>query len=178
MKINQPSVHIDHMMVATRMHHIQLSSMADLKANILLTVSSVTLTLSMPYIVRPVLRWPAITLIFFCFLTVILAIYAVMPKTPLTIKRSGPCDTSHPFFNLLYFGNFVYLSHEEFEKAMEDVMNDTDKAYATMIKEIYTLGCFLAMKKYRYLRLAYLSFIAGFVSSGIVLAWTLFFPKV
>ena len=38
MKINQPGAHLDHMMRQTRIHHVQLSSMADIKANMLLTL--------------------------------------------------------------------------------------------------------------------------------------------
>ena len=33
------------------------------------------------------------------------------------------------------------------------------------VREVYTLGRFLAERKYRYLRLAYLAFIAGLAAS-------------
>ena len=39
MTIHQPGAHLDHMIRQTRIHHVQLSSMADIKANMLLTVS-------------------------------------------------------------------------------------------------------------------------------------------
>ena len=53
MEIKQPGTHIDHMVRQTRMHHVQLSSMADMKANILLTMASVVFTLSVRYITEP-----------------------------------------------------------------------------------------------------------------------------
>jgi hypothetical protein len=40
------------------------------------------------------------------------------------------------------------------------------------IKEVYVLGCFLAAKKYRFLRLAYLAFLAGLLASGVTLLCT------
>ncbi len=38
-----------------------------------------------------------------------------------------------------------------------------------MVRELYTLGMFLATKKYRFVRLAYMSFIVGLLISGLVL---------
>ena len=48
-------------------------------------------------------------------------------------------------------------------------MNDPSRTYEAQVREIYLLGCFLAEKKYRYLRFAYLSFLTGLFASGTVL---------
>src|SRR5690606_5988176 len=53
MKINQPGGHLDQMMRQTRSHHVQLSSMADMKANFLLTMSAVVITLCAPRVLQP-----------------------------------------------------------------------------------------------------------------------------
>jgi hypothetical protein len=45
MEIRQPAVHLDHMIRQTRAHHVQLSSMADMKANMMLTYLSVSWTI-------------------------------------------------------------------------------------------------------------------------------------
>ncbi|MEJ2365307.1 MAG: hypothetical protein P8017_11625 [Deltaproteobacteria bacterium] len=57
MEIKQLGSHIDHLLRQTRMHHAQLSSMADMKANMLLTITSVVITLSVRYITEPQLKW-------------------------------------------------------------------------------------------------------------------------
>jgi len=62
----------------------------------------------------------------------------------------------------------VHLSYEEFESEMEVILNDQSKIYQSQVREIYTLGTFLAVKKYRFVRLAYISFILGLLLSGIV----------
>ena len=54
----------------------------------------------------------------------------------------------------------------------ETVMNDPDLTYEVQVREIYTLGQFLAAKKYRYLRLAYFAFIVGLFTSFAVLVAT------
>lgn len=170
MKINQPGSHLDHMLRQTRMHHVQLSSMADVKANILLTMSSVVMTLSVPHVFQPDYRWAVIVLVVFCLLTIGLAVLSVMPKMPLSLKHDGRPDLENPSFNLLFFGDFTRLSYEDFEQAMEQIMNDPSLTYQAQVREIYALGMFLACKKYRFLRLAYLSFIIGvFTSFAVIL---------
>ena len=167
MQIQQPGPHLDHMLRQTRSHHVQLSSMADMKANMLLTVSSVIITLTAPHVVDSELRRPLLVWIGFSLLTIGLAAYAVMPKFPLWSGRPARLDMKDSRFNLLFFGDFVRLRYEDFEAAMEEVMNDPSHTYQAQVREIYTLGVFLAERKYRFLRLAYLSFLAGLVVSCV-----------
>ncbi len=156
------------MLRQTRLHHVQLSSMADLKANMLLTMASVVITLSMPHIMQPHFKWAIVVLDVFCLLTIGLATYAAMPKLPFSLKPGAHPDVNSPGFNLLFFGDFARLEFEEFEAAMEEMMNDPNRTYEAQVRELYTLGRFLATKKYRYLRLAYLSFITGLLASGLI----------
>ena len=168
MEIKQRGSHLDHLVRQTRMHHTQLSSMADMKANMLLTITSVVITLSVGYITEPHLKWAISVLIAFCLLTIGLATYAVMPKMPFSYKKMQAADIKAPSFNLLFFGDFVRLSYQEFEMAMEEVMNDPSLTYQVQVRELYTLGTFLAKKKYLFLRLAYITFIIGAFASAIV----------
>lgn len=170
MEIPVPGQHNDHMLKQTRAHHTQLSQMADMKANILLTMSSVVLTISISYLNDPMLQKGALVLICFCLLTITLATYVVMPH--ITIRGDHPeiKDIKGKGFNILFFGDFSRLTFEEYEETMEQVLTDPSYNYYTQIREIYQLGTFLARKKYRHLRWAYLSFIAGFVLAGKVFA--------
>ena len=169
MEITQPSQHIDHMLRQTRMHHVQLSSMADVKANMLLTMATVVITLSAPHIMKPNLKWAALVLIAFCLLTIILATYSTMPKLPLLTKSDSRPDIKSPSFNLLFFGDFIRLEYEEFEAAMEEMMSDPGRTYQAQVREVYILGRFLAAKKYRFVQLAYISFITGIFAAALVM---------
>ena len=51
-------------------------------------------------------------------------------------------------------------------------MNDPSLTYQIQLREIYSLGSFLAQKKYRYLRLAYTAFIVGLFASVTTLLFT------
>lgn len=162
------------MLRQTRMHHIQLSVMADIKANALMTIAAVMLTFSAPFIAREQFKHAVIILMIFSLATIVLAMFSVMPSTPIRIKKFEPADVHHPTFNLLFFGSFAHMGYEQFLAAMDDVMNDPSKTYEVQVREVYTLGIFLATKKYRLLRLAYFAFASGLFLSGTVLVWRVF----
>ena len=173
MEVKQPGSHLDHMMRQTRNHHVQLSFMADSKANMLLTISSVLITLTVPHTMTPNLKYGAFILIGFSLLTIILSTYAVMPKLPMRTKITSSKKIRNPNFNLLFFGDFIKLDYATFESEIEEILNDSSKTYQAMTKEIYTLGHFLAAKKYRFIRLAYSAFIIGIFTSVIVTLFTI-----
>jgi hypothetical protein len=172
MKINSPGNEINYLLQQTRVHHMQLSSMADLKANMLLTMASIVITLAAPQAMKAGSQLPLLVLMGFSLMTILLAAYAVMPKISFTGLHAAPPDLKSPRFNLLFFGDFSGLTYEQFEAEMERVMNDPSTVYQAQVREIYTLGTFLAHKKYRYLRLAYVTFITGLCASFATLLLT------
>ena len=98
-------------------------------------------------------------------LTIALATYAVMPK--FISPGHVPPDPTNANFNILFFGDFTRLSQQQFENSMEEIVGDHNRTYAAQVREIYLLGTFLARKKYRILRYAYLSFLLGLFSTSI-----------
>ena len=160
MQIENPTSMLDHLVRQTRVHHVQLSAMADVKANMMLTVASVVLSYSVSYLADPSFQWGALTLILFCMTSIIAAIFATMPRVSIPGKSGAHAERSSPQFNLLFFGSFIHMSYEEFNAEMEKLLNDPGDAADAMVREIYTLGIFLAHKKYRYLRWAYMLFVS------------------
>lgn len=152
-------------MRATQFHLVQLSSMADMKANMLLTMSSVVISITLPQLFKNAHLWPLVILIAFCLLTICLATYAVMPKLP--PNNLGVPDVNSPGFNPLFFGDFTRMSQQHFEATMQEIMSDPSRTYGAQVRELYLLGTYLARKKYRFLRLGYLSFITGLFLSSI-----------
>ena len=164
-KIEKSGSYADHLMRATQFHLVQLSSMADMKANMLLTMSSVVISITLPQLFKNEHLWPLVILIAFCLLTICLATYAVMPKLP--SNSGGVPDVNAPGFNPLFFGDFTRMSQQHFEATMQEIMNDPSRTYGAQVRELYLLGTYLARKKYRFLRLGYLSFITGLFLSSI-----------
>jgi hypothetical protein len=170
MEVKEDNHAIDQLIRQTRAHHVQLSAMADMKANMLLTVSMLVITFTAPHVLDEALQIPAAIVCVSSLATVILAAYAVMPKLMLPGNSPAAPDPTSNSFNLLFFGDFSKLSYDQFEDEMQKVLNDKNLTYQAMVREVYTMGVFLAKKKYRFIRMAYASFILGLLASGGALA--------
>jgi hypothetical protein len=158
----------DNMLRTAQQHHVQLSVMADVKANIIITVSSIVMTLTIGRLSDPDLRISAIILMVFTMLSLLLAILAVLPKyRPLRLK--GHALPAH--FNLLFFGHFAELDRERFLQELAARMGTDGIVYDTVARDLYGLGYYLAHYKYRFLRWAYLFFLTGFVLASLEQIW-------
>lgn len=171
MNILNKGQHLDSLLRQTRLHHVHLSSMADVKANIMLTLASLLITFAVRYLADPVLRWPIALMILFCLGTIVLSAYAVMPKS----NRQAKPDLNNPNCNMLFFGNFVALDFNEYRGYMERLMSDEDAVYEEQVREVYEMGIYLNNKKYRFIRYGYLTFIVGLVVSGLALVFVSLF---
>src|SRR6478735_227924 len=150
----------------TQQHHVTLSVMADTKANILITVSSIILTLILGKMTDPSLRAAMVTLAAFIFTALLLAVITVLPKyRPIRVAPGAPLP---PNFNLLFFGHFSELPKERFLLSIAEEMKADGSVYETMARDIYGMGYYLAHYKYRFLRLSYLFFLGGFVFAALV----------
>lgn len=166
-KDKKPDRGIETMFRTTSSNHIMLSEMADNKANILITINSIILSIVVSVLVRkleenPRLIIPTIMLVVVCLATTVLAILATRPNISSgTFTRE---DIKGKRTNLLFFGNFFGMKIEDYEWSMKEMMKDSDYLYGSMIKDIYYLGKVLG-RKYKFLRLAYNVFMFGFVLS-------------
>ncbi|HET9031804.1 MAG TPA: Pycsar system effector family protein [Dokdonella sp.] len=160
----------DNVMRTAQQHHVQLSAMADTKANIIITVTSIVLTLSLGRLADPVLRVSVLILAGFTLVALLLAILAVLPKyRPIRIKG----DQLPPDFNILFFGHFAELPRERYLVEINKVLMPDGSPYKTWAVDLYSLGVYLSHHKYRYLRYSYLFFLTGFVLACLVQGWQL-----
>jgi len=167
MKIKQPAGHLDQMIRQTRAHHVSLSSLADQKANMILTIASLMIPLSTRFLFEEKTHLAAATLIGFCVITILLAAYAAMPKI-ISKKITDSVNLQDNSFNLLFFGSFTRMGYSAYRNAMENMMNNHDDVYETQIREIYTMGSYLSQNKYKFVQFSYLSFISGILFSSVI----------
>ena len=149
----------DHLLRLFQQHHVQLSTMADTKASMIITISSIVLTISLGRLKDPDFRYALIVLSVFTMLALLMAILAVLPKFRGVKRLDGPIP---PGFNMMFFGHFSALPPERYLAEMAERMMP-NKAYETILMDVYGLGQYLAHHKYPYLRWAYLFFLSGFV---------------
>lgn len=173
-KSDVPQRGIETMFRTSLRNHINLSAIADNKANLMLSVNaiiiSITISVLIPnYKINPELNIPAAFLLLVSVLSIIFATLSTRPKiTQGTFTRE---DVLSKKANLLFFGNFFNAPIEDFEWGMNEMMKDKDFLYGAMIRDLHSLGKVLN-KKYKFLRITYLIFMYGITIS--VFLFTLF----
>lgn len=160
-------------------NHLRLSSMSDNKAHIMISVNSIIISIvisvlfgkfsvsstSREFIV------PACVLLLVCLGSMTFSILATRPSV--SGGRFTEEDIRNKKTNLLFFGNFFRMELEDYQRAMNQMMNDGEYLYDSMIKDVYFLGIVLA-KKYRYLRISYTIFMWGLIVAVVAFAITAF----
>jgi len=164
---------IETMYRVTLRNHNNLSVIADNKANIMLSINAIMLSIVLSSLApkmdtNPKLIMPTIVLTLVCVITVLLAILATRPK----ISTAPYSDEAflNKKFNLLFFGNFFKLPIEKFEWGMNTLMNNEDMLYSSLSKDLYYLGAVLA-RKYRILWICYNVFAIGIVLAVVAFIW-------
>ena len=157
-----------------------LSQMADSKANILISVNFIVLSVIIgtvfdKLLTDPNLQIPVMMLVVVCVLAIIFGILATRPTvTSGTFTKE---DIANKKTNLLFFGNFHKVGFADYDWAMTELLADKNYLYSSMIKDTYFLGIVLA-KKYKYLRIAYNIFMYGLILSMIAFIIAFLLPDV
>jgi predicted metal-dependent HD superfamily phosphohydrolase len=160
---------IQTMLRLTSQNHIRLSELADSKANILISINAIIISLILSILIRKIEVDTHLTIPTFLFLatsviTIVLAIIATRPKV--TSGEFSREDVTQGKTNLLFFGNFYKTSLEEYKWAMSMMMRDPNYLYGGLVEDIYYLGVVLG-RKYRLLSLAYYIFMVGILVSVV-----------
>jgi len=153
----------------TSNNHFELSSLADSKANIMISVNSIILSVALTVLLArlafyPQFILPTVVLLLVCLAAIIFAILSTRPTV--NKGRFTEDDIRNKKTNLLFFGNFHRMELDEYQWAMNEMLKDKEYLYNSMIKDIYFLGVVLA-KKYRYLRISYTIFMWGIILAVI-----------
>lgn len=155
-------------------NHMKLSDIADAKANILLSVNAIIISIALSTLVPKLdnpsnghLIFPTIVLVGFSVIVIIFSILSTRPKVTQGFFTKD--DIKKRKVNLLFFGNFHSVSLEDFTWGMHELMEDREYLYDSMIKDLYFLGKVLH-KKYNLLRITYNIFLAGLLISVAVFA--------
>lgn len=139
---------------------MQLSQMADQKASILMGATFVVFTVAIGQSSRTDMPVALSVLAFFAFVSAVLAVTAVLPRV--TPQERAACP------NILFFGNFSRMGEDEFVEAVQARMHSDGDMLEVMLRDIHQNGSILAERKYRYLALAYRSFVVGLTLTLIV----------
>ena len=174
-------------------NHMKLSDMADKKANMMISLNAVLISVIITYLGtkvggktavlspaithNPVLSIPMGILLLTSLGSVVSAILSAQPDvTSFKWLKKSPEIATNRRVNLLFFGNFTKLNLDDFQGGMRELMRQKDALYTNMVTDVYYLGEVLS-RKYRLLRVSYTIFMVGLIltalSFGIVLLYKL-----
>ncbi|MEL6561378.1 MAG: Pycsar system effector family protein [Bacteroidota bacterium] len=181
-KTTKPDRGIETMFRLTSKNHLDLSSMADNKANIMISVNSIILSIVLTVLFRkldeyPHFLIPTVILTVVCLATIVFSILATLPNV--SKGKFTRDNIINKETNLLFFGNFHGMKLPDYEWGMKQMMKDGDYLYTSLIRDIYFLGVVLG-KKYKMLRTSYTIFMFGFVLAvlSFIIAESLFKPEI
>lgn len=158
---------VETMLRITASNQQRLSNMADSKAHIMISVNSIIISLLISLLLRKIDEHerqliPAILLLAVNLTTIVFSILATRPNV--TQGTFTNDEVKRRKVNLLFFGNFFKMPFEDYESGMNDMMNDNNFLYGSMVKDLYSQGVVLG-RKYHLLRMAYNVFMYGFIIS-------------
>lgn len=160
---------VETMFRVTLRSHNNLSTIADNKANIMLSINAIMVSIVISSLTpkldsNPRLIIPTIIIIIVCMLSIILATLSTRPK--ITSANYSDEKFSSGQFNILFFGNFYQMPLEKFEWGIQNLMKNEKLLYSSLSKDLYYLGLVLA-KKYKYLQICYNVFMYGLILAAI-----------
>jgi len=178
LKNQSPERAIQTLFRTTLRNHIKLSDIADTKANILLSVNAIIISLALANLIPKLdqvtnrhLLYPTLVLILFSVASIILSIASTRPNV--TSGEFTDEQVEKREVNLLFFGNFHKVPFARYEKALMSLLDDKEEIYQSLLKDLWFLGVVLN-RKYKLLRWTYTIFMIGIISSVIafVIAFT------
>jgi len=158
---------VETMFRITARNHVNFSAMVDSKANIMISINALVISVIISVLFRkldtnPYMAIPTFVFLAVCLITIVYAVLASRPKVTTGVFTRE--DIMQKRANLLFFGNFYNVPVDDFEWGMREMLRDKDYLYGSMIRDFYYLGQVLG-KKYQYLRVSYNVFMYGFVFS-------------
>ncbi|NKB37823.1 MAG: hypothetical protein GKR93_11740 [Gammaproteobacteria bacterium] len=144
----------------TFQNHIELTGLADNKANTLININGIIISLVIALVSPRIAAnaWmmiPALILSIGCMVSLGYAIFASRPRLITTVINKEMVIRNDA--EILFFGNFVNMSSEEFQETMNELLGNRNLLYDNMTRNLYFMGKVLE-RKYRLLKYSYTVF--------------------
>ena len=158
--------------------HINLSAIADNKANIMISVNAIIISVLISMLsygniieTRPMILMPVVIFLISGLTSLIFAVLSARPSVTSLHKSNTSADEAKR--NIVFFGNFVKLDLEQYEEAMDAMFRSSELIYGNMTRDLYHLGKVLD-QKYRYLNISYTVFMIGFIATVMTFLGAIF----
>ena len=154
--------------------NMDLSALADTKSNIMISINGLIISIILGTIASKIdsnswLLIPTPVLLLGCLVSMTYAVLAARPRVSSRVITLD--DVRQNSANILFFGNFVHLSQDDYIQGMTELLQNTDRLYYNMIRDIYGLGSVL-QTKFRLLRISYTVFMIALIVGVIAFILT------
>jgi len=157
----------------TYQHQGQLIQVADYKANLIISISTMIISGIIALIgfgfasgtgekYGYLLVVPVVVIVLSCVIALVYAILAARPKFVYPNSRIKTENRS----SLLFFRSIATYSQSDYLARMKDLLDNEDEIYEQMTIDLYNQGIVLK-RKYDLLRIAYTILMYGFIASVI-----------
>ncbi len=167
---------VDTVYRVTFRNHINLSRIADGKANMIISINTIVLSVLIALASATSIRenivanWhfiiPVAVLMFSSLTALVFAVLSALPKVSSSRFSEEDLDTHQ--VSMLYFGNFLQLEKDKFVRYLRELKKDQEILYDDLARDLYMLGKVLE-EKYRLLTYSYRIFMGGLVLSMLAL---------
>ncbi len=149
-------------------NHIELTAIADTKANIMVGINGLLTSVSLGLLVPRLggslfgAAFPVLLLVLGCSVSLVCAILAARPR--ISSAPVSLADVRENRANILFFGHFSRLSSDDYIEGMHDLMEQPRLLFDEMSRDVHGLGAVLT-RKYRLLRASYSALLLTVVAS-------------
>lgn len=152
----------------TMRNNIELTHIADNKANVLLSLNALMITFLVPFVVPNFdlvrqyrLGLPIALLVITCFITIYISALVLKPgKFDQNQKLLKQGNYVSPF----YFGNIYKMNRTEYAGFIKEALSDADLVKNHLVDDLHHIGARLGRKMFL-IRSAFNIFMIGFFSS-------------
>ena len=173
LKLSKETVNI---IRTTQRNNIELTHIADNKANVLLSLNAIMITFLIPLILSNVdmiveksLYFPLIILAATCFTTIYISAIVLKPSKFDNFKDVNDVEGN---FSPFFFGNYYKMDPDEFYEYLKETLGDKNMAKKHFARDLFYVGRRLGFKM-TWIRRAFNIFLIGLflslVSTAIVL---------
>lgn len=143
--------------------HMSLSSLADAKANIMISINGLIISIIIAAIspkidTNPWLLVPTSIILIGSLISIIYAVRAARPRVSSQVVSLDDVRSNRA--NILFFGHFTNMTEDDFVIGMSNLLSDQTSLYQNMIRDIYGLGQVLT-RKFSLLKISYSVFMFG-----------------
>lgn len=164
------------MLKTTLRNNIDLTSIADGKANIMLSINAIILTVAIPLMSTyiPSYNYLIIPTAVLLLTSLVSITYATLATRP--VKTKGSTDLSEigtGKTNLFFFGNYHTMNIDDYKKGLKVVFANQEILDSSVMNDLYWLGVALG-QKFNRLRICYAVFLIGMVLTVLTFVITFY----